>query len=89
MKYKTNMTLSEAMFGRAWRNGINRTIINLVYCAVSVHVCVSANRRGFYCPVTSQNAPMRQGNPKKEVSCEFFIVQFIRKMSAFRKESTL
>lgn len=88
MKYRTNMTLRGAVCGCAWDYGINWTIINLVYCAVSVYVCVSVNGLGFYYPATPKNAPAGIDNPKKVVSCEPFILQFIRKMSVFRIECT-
>lgn len=81
MKYKTNTTLLGAVCGCAWNY-----IINLVYCAVSMYVCLSVSGLRLYFPATPKNAPMGIDNPKKVVACESFVLQFIRKMSAFMVE---
>lgn len=37
--------------------GINRSVINLLYCAVSAYVCASVSRREFYGLVTPKKSP--------------------------------
>lgn len=66
----------------------NWSVVNLLYCAVDVYVCVSVSGRGFYYPVTPKNALVGIDNPEEVVSDEPFILQFISNMSRFRAEHT-
>lgn len=51
------MTLSGAVCGCEWNYSINSAIINFVYCAVCVHVCVSVSELHFYCSAGPKMPP--------------------------------
>lgn len=58
MKYKTNMTLRGAACGCAWNYNINRSIVNLLYCAVPVYVCVKCEWTGFLLSCDAKKMPL-------------------------------
>lgn len=54
---RQHMTLCGAVCGCALNYSIKWAVVNSVYCAVSVYVCVSVSGLRFYYPVTPKMPP--------------------------------